>query len=254
MGWSNFFSSYSTNKRGVITLIHKNLPFNVTATHKDNEGRYILVEGMLHGETVLLGNIYAPNAQDGEFYTVLLGQLVDMDCANIIIAGDFNCVLCPKMDKFPPQSILTKNSKALWQIRNELDLIDVWRHYNPLSKEYTFHSNPHLSASRIDYIFMSKCISQLVQQVNIGHIGLSDHAPVVLTIQPMRHIERSRSWKMSTLSLLDEKFIHFITEQTTVFLEINDKEEIDTRTLWDSYKAYMRGMIISYTSHKRKQR
>uniref|UniRef100_A0A3P8NW59 L1 transposable element RRM domain-containing protein n=1 Tax=Astatotilapia calliptera TaxID=8154 RepID=A0A3P8NW59_ASTCA len=49
-----FFSSYSTNKRGVITLIHKNLPFNVIATHKDNEGRYILVKGMLHGETVLL--------------------------------------------------------------------------------------------------------------------------------------------------------------------------------------------------------
>uniref|UniRef100_A0A3Q3CJ61 Endonuclease/exonuclease/phosphatase domain-containing protein n=1 Tax=Haplochromis burtoni TaxID=8153 RepID=A0A3Q3CJ61_HAPBU len=86
---------------------------------EDNEGRYILVKGMLHGETVLLGNIYAPNAQDGEFYTVLFSQLVDMDCANIILAGDFNCVLCPKMDKLPPQSILTKNSKALWQIINE---------------------------------------------------------------------------------------------------------------------------------------
>uniref|UniRef100_A0A3Q4I3N5 Endonuclease/exonuclease/phosphatase domain-containing protein n=1 Tax=Neolamprologus brichardi TaxID=32507 RepID=A0A3Q4I3N5_NEOBR len=73
-----------------------------------------MVKGMLHGETVLLGNIYAPNAQDDVFYTVLFSQLVDMDCANIILAGDFNCVLCPKMDKFPPQSTLTKNSKALW--------------------------------------------------------------------------------------------------------------------------------------------
>uniref|UniRef100_A0A3B4FC99 exodeoxyribonuclease III n=1 Tax=Pundamilia nyererei TaxID=303518 RepID=A0A3B4FC99_9CICH len=176
-GLVKFFSSYSTNKRGFITLIHKNLSFTVTATHKDNEGRYILVKGMLNGETVLLDNIYAPNAQDDEFYTVLFSQLVVMDCANIILAGDFNCVLCPKMDQLPPQSTLTKNSKALWQIVNELDLMGVWRHYNPLSKEYTFHSNPHLSASRIDYIFI-------------------------------------------TLSLLDEKCIHFITEQTTLFLEI----------------------------------
>uniref|UniRef100_A0A3B4EU41 exodeoxyribonuclease III n=1 Tax=Pundamilia nyererei TaxID=303518 RepID=A0A3B4EU41_9CICH len=156
-----FFTSYSTNKRGVITLIHKNLPFTV---------------------------IYAPNAQDDEFYTILFSQLVDMDCANIILAGDFNCVLCPKMDKLPPQFTLTKNSKALWQIVNELDLVDVWRHYNPLCKEYTFHSNPHLSASCIDYIFMSKCISQLVQQVNIGHIGLSDHTPVKLSFVLLRFL------------------------------------------------------------------
>lgn len=71
---------------------------------------------MLHGENVLLGNICAPNAQDDEFYTVLFSHLVDMDCANIILAGDFKCVLCPKMDKSPPQSILTKNPKPFGKL------------------------------------------------------------------------------------------------------------------------------------------
>uniref|UniRef100_A0A8C6S5T9 exodeoxyribonuclease III n=1 Tax=Neogobius melanostomus TaxID=47308 RepID=A0A8C6S5T9_9GOBI len=249
-----FYSSYATNKRGVITLIHKNLPLTVISTHKDKEGRYIFVKGVLHGENVLLGNVYAPNLQDDEFYAELLGALVDMECGNVILAGDFNCVLCPELDRLPPHSVLTKNSKALLQILSELNLVDVWRHYNPLVKHFTFHSNPHLSASRIDYIFISKNICQLAEQVNIGPIGLSDHAPVSLSMKPLRAIERSRSWRMSMMSLLDDKFINFITEQTTVFLECNDTEEIDPRILWDCYKAYMRGMILSYTAHKKKER
>lgn len=166
-----FFSSFSTNKRGVIILVHKNLPFTATATSTDSEGRYIFVKGVLHGESILLANVYAPNAQDEGFYTVLFTQLVDMDCDNIILAGDFNCVVCPKMDRLPSQTILTRNSKALLQIMKELDLVDIWRHCNPLSKQYTFHSQPHLSASRIDYIFVSKRISQLAIQVDISHIG-----------------------------------------------------------------------------------
>lgn len=89
-----FFSSHSTSKRGVITLIHKNLPFTVMASCKDTEGRYVLVKGVLHGENILLGNIYAPNVQDDAFYASLLSQLADMDCPNMIIAGDFNCAQC----------------------------------------------------------------------------------------------------------------------------------------------------------------
>uniref|UniRef100_A0A3Q2PSH3 exodeoxyribonuclease III n=1 Tax=Fundulus heteroclitus TaxID=8078 RepID=A0A3Q2PSH3_FUNHE len=216
LGGTNIFSFFSTNKRGVIILIHKNLPFTAIATAKDNEGRYIFVKGVLHGESILLANVYAPSVQDEGFYTALFTQLVDLDCDNIILAGDFNC--------------------ALLKILKELDLVDIWRHYNPLSKQYTFHSQPHLSASRIDYIFVSKIISQLITQVDIGPIGLSDHAPVVLAMQPLRHIERSVTWRMSTVSLLDDKFVRILDEQTTFYLESNDKENIDPRILWESYK------------------
>uniref|UniRef100_A0A3Q1F1B9 Reverse transcriptase domain-containing protein n=1 Tax=Acanthochromis polyacanthus TaxID=80966 RepID=A0A3Q1F1B9_9TELE len=45
---------------------------------------------------------------------------------------------------------------------------------------------------------------------------------------------------------MDDTFITYLTDQTDLFLEI-DKNEADPRTVWDTYKAYMRGMIISYT-------
>lgn len=62
----------------MIPLIHKNLPFTVTAAYKDTEGRCVLVKVVLHGANILLGNVYAPNVQDETFDTSLLRQLADM--------------------------------------------------------------------------------------------------------------------------------------------------------------------------------
>ena len=249
-----FFSSYSTSKRGVIILLHKNLPFTVTATFKDTEGRYVLVKGVLHGENILLGNVYAPNIQDENFYASLLCQIADMDCPNMIIGGDFNCALCPMTDRLPPQTNISKNARSVLNINKEFDLLDIWRHCNPLSKQYTFHSQPHSSASRIDYIFVSRCLSHLVEHVDIGHIALSDHAPVVMAMHPLRPHDRSYSWRMNAILLMDEKCIKYLADQTDLFLETNDKNGADPRLVWDTYKAYMRGMIISYTSRKKKER
>uniref|UniRef100_A0A8C5DIG8 Reverse transcriptase domain-containing protein n=1 Tax=Gouania willdenowi TaxID=441366 RepID=A0A8C5DIG8_GOUWI len=249
-----FFSSHSTNKRGVVILLHKNLPFTVTASFKDTEGRFVLVKGILHGEVIVLGNVYGPNIQDEAFYASLLRHLADMDCPNIIIGGDFNCALSPKMDRLPPHANASKNAKAVLNINREFDLVDIWRHYNPLSKQYTFHSQPHLSASRIDYIFVSRCLLGLVEHTDIGLIALSDHAPVVMAVHPPRPSERSFSWRMNATLLMDEKFVKYLTDQTDLFLEINDKNGADPRIVWDTYKAYMRGMIISYTSRRKKER
>lgn len=37
--------SFFTNARGVITLIHKSLPFQVTKTLSDPAGRYLILQG-----------------------------------------------------------------------------------------------------------------------------------------------------------------------------------------------------------------
>lgn len=205
---------------------------------------------MLHGENTLLGNIYAPNVQDDAFCASLLSQLVDMDCPNMIIAGNFNCALCPVMNRSPSQTVISKNAKAVLNINKEFDLLDIRRHLNPISKQYTFHSQPHSSASRIDYIFVSRCLTHSVELVDIGHIALSDHAPVIMSIQPLKPTERSFSWTMNTALVMDEKFMKYLNDQTD--LEFNDKDAADPRIVWDAYNAYMRGMVISYTSQEKR--
>ena len=56
-----FFSSHSSGrKRGVLILINRMLNFTVTSFHKDSEGRYVLVNGVVDGICVSLCNIYTP--------------------------------------------------------------------------------------------------------------------------------------------------------------------------------------------------
>uniref|UniRef100_A0A3B5QWP6 exodeoxyribonuclease III n=1 Tax=Xiphophorus maculatus TaxID=8083 RepID=A0A3B5QWP6_XIPMA len=248
-----YFSSYSTNKRGVIILIHKNLPFTVSDTFKDSEGRIILIKGILYGERFLLGSVYGPNINDEDFFAVLLSQIAEMDCPNILIGGDFNCSLCPHMDRCPPQNTQSKISRAVKNILEELDLMDTWRHFNLSIKSFTFHSLPHSTLTRIDYLCMSNHLVHFVEETEMGTISLSDHAPVRLAMQPPRPLDRTASWRLNRLLLLNEDFTKLLEEQTDFFLQLNDNNNTDPRLVWDAYKAYMRGIIISYSSRKRKE-
>lgn len=249
-----YYSSYSTSKRGVIILIHKNLPLVVTDTYKDTEGRIILAKGTLYGEIILLGSIYSPNVNDDDFSALLFDQLVEMDSSNILIGGDFNCSLCPFLDRSPAQNTQSKSARSLNNTLEEIGLVDIWRHLNPSTQSFTFHSLPHSSMSRIDYIFISRHLAHLVEKSDIGVIAISDHAPVSLEMQPPRPLKQTIYWKLNRLLLFDDNFIKLLEEQTDLYLNINDKEDADPRIVWDAYKAYMRGVIISYTSRKKKER
>lgn len=78
--------------------------------------------------------------------------------------------------------------------------------------------------------------------------------PVTLTMQPFRPTERSFVWRLNLLLFHDHNFIKFLEDKTDLYLEFNDNKGIDPRSVWEAYKAYMRGMIISNSSRKKRER
>lgn len=48
--------------------------------------------------------------------------------------------------------------------------------------------------------------------------------------------------------------MEYVKEKTDYYFFCNDLKDTDPRVLWDAYKAYIRGMIISYVSTKNKDR
>lgn len=145
----------------------------------------------------------------------------------MIIGGDFNFSLSPLLDRSLPQTTHSKNARAV--IIKEFDLLDVWRHLNPVSKSYTFHSMAHSSLSCVNFIFVSKCLTDLIESSDVGRIALSDHAPVTMLMQRLRPIEWSFSWRIDPLLFFDNNFVKFLEEQTEFFLKCNDKKEVDPR-------------------------
>lgn len=125
----------------------------------------------------------------------------------IIIGGDFNTIQNGKLDQLPPErGPNTKKSRVLNNLRKELGLIDPWKVNNPKSRDFTFYSNPHGSYSRIDFFCVSKQQVHKITNCSIESITISDHTPVVLSLQLGRE-SFLKYWRLNVSLLSDEKVI-----------------------------------------------
>ena len=131
----------------------------------------------------------------------------------------------------------------------EIGLIDVWRELNPQKKDYTFFSNPH---SRIDYFFTFNKELHRVVDCSMGTMDLSDHSPIYLRLN-IEQQRRDTLWRLNNyvLGIMKEQIKKDIGE----YWEQNDNGECSPPILWDACKAVLRGKIIGYSAHlKRNQR
>ena len=74
--------------------------------------------------------------------------------SNTIIVGDFNTSLTP-MDRSCKQHI-NKETQALNDTIEQIDLIDIYRTFHPKTADNTFFSSAHGTFSRIDHILHHK--------------------------------------------------------------------------------------------------
>ena len=74
--------------------------------------------------------------------------------SNAIIVGDFNTPLTP-MDRLSRQKI-DKETQALNDTLDQLDLIDIYKAFHPKTMNFTFFSSTHRTFFRIDYLLGHK--------------------------------------------------------------------------------------------------
>ena len=102
-GGKCIFSHGSNHSRGVAILFKRGLDFIITREKCDPQGRYIMCEVSLNDNSFILLNVYGPNIYREQvyFFNELISSLRDFNTSNInmIIAGDWNIVLNPALDK-----------------------------------------------------------------------------------------------------------------------------------------------------------
>ena len=99
-------------------------------------------------------NIYAPNTGAPQYIRQLLTALKEESNSKTIIVGDINTSLTP-MDRLSKMKI-NKETQALNDTIDQIDLIDVYRTFHPKTADYTFFSSAHGTFSRIDHILGHK--------------------------------------------------------------------------------------------------
>ena len=121
---------------------------------RDKEGHYIMVKGSIQEEDITIINIYAPNMGAPQYVRQMLASMEGEINNNTIIVGDFNTPLTP-MDRSTKQKI-KKETQTLNDAINHLDLIDIYRTFQPKTMNFTFFSSAHRTFSTIDHILGHK--------------------------------------------------------------------------------------------------
>ena len=147
-------SNGDQKKAGVTILISDKIDFQIKAVKRDKEGHYTMIKGSIQEEDITIRNIYAPNIGAPQYVRQMLmskkGEIND----NTIIVGDFNIPLTP-VDRSTKQKI-NKETQTLKDTMDQLDLIDIYRTFQPKTINFTFFSSAHRTFSRIDHILGHK--------------------------------------------------------------------------------------------------
>ena len=94
--------------------------------------------------------------------------------------GDFNTSLTP-MDRSSKQKI-NKETQALNDTIDQIDLIDIYRTFHPKTADYTFFSSVHGTFSRINHILGHKSSLSKFKKIEILSSIFSDHNTMRLEI------------------------------------------------------------------------
>lgn len=250
-----FHSQFNVKARGTAILIHKDVAFEAEEVISDSNGRYVIVAGKLFSLPVILVNVYAPNFDDHNFFTNLFSAIPSYNNYNLIIGGDFNCVLNTTLDRSStkPQS-LTKSAKIINDFSIQSGLSDIWRFQNPNKKGFSFFSNVHHVYTRIDYFLIDNRLVGNVESCQYHAISVSDHGALSFQLNLPNCSRPSSHWRLNPLLLADEEFIEYISSQIIFFIETNTTPDVSHSTIWETLKAVLRGQIIEYSSRMKKTR
>ena len=125
-----------------------------------------MIKGSMEEEDITIVNIYAPNIGAPQYIRQMLIAIKGEIDSNTIIVRDFKIPLSP-MDKSSKMKI-NKETQALNDTLNKMDLIDIYRTFHPKTTEYTFFSSAHGIFSRIDLSWVTN--ESLVNLRKLNHI------------------------------------------------------------------------------------
>ena len=158
-GWKNIFNANGKKKKaGVAILLSDKIDLKIKKITRDNEGHYIMIKESIQEEDTTILDICAPNIGAPQYIRQTLTDIKGETDSNTKIVGDFNTPLTP-MDR-PTKQKINKESQVLNGTLDEMDLIDIFRTFQPNAGEYTFFSCAHGTFSRIDHILCHKIKTQ----------------------------------------------------------------------------------------------
>ena len=93
---------------------------------------------------------------------------------------------------------INKETQALNDTLNRMDLIDIYRTFHPKTTGYTFFSSAHGTFSRIDHILGNKSSLGKCKKIEIISSIFSDHNAMRLDINyRKKSVKNTKTWRLN---------------------------------------------------------
>uniref|UniRef100_A0A670IED3 Reverse transcriptase domain-containing protein n=1 Tax=Podarcis muralis TaxID=64176 RepID=A0A670IED3_PODMU len=248
---NEFDSSDKEKKRGVVLYVRNKIEAN--QIFKDEEGRMVAVRLNWQGENIVVIGVYAPNGNKTDFFKILEEKILEYMDQKIVLMGDMNGVVSLEADRLREgASKEGKLPKSFFSMVKNCNLVDIWRLRHPLDKQYTFHSDPHQSMSRIDQVWISSELCPRVKQIEIRPKVISDHNPIELELESYER--RTFRWRLREYLLDDQSIVKTAQKKLTDYFADNCDKGTKISVVWDASKAVIRGYFIQQNAIKNKNR
>jgi exonuclease III len=261
--WGNkkvFFSHGLSNSRGVIILFSDEVCDldDITEVRTDTEGRFIIIDVVINKICYTIGNLYAPTrdheqSQTETFYAFCC-ELENFKRDNVILGGDFNLYMNPRMDKLDTMSDTSDNNNYRQEILSYMEtykMIDIWRVLNPDKRVFTWHRGN--SRSRLDYFIVSEHLLNCVSNIEILPGVHSDHCLLQAYFKTGNVQTKGRGfWKFNSSLLHDHDYTSSIKDIIKNSSIKNNSLE-DKGLLWELVKLDIRSFTLNYSARKHKE-
>ena len=215
-GYQAYYSSFTSQSRGVAIFFNNNFEFKIHNTNTDQNGNRLILDIEIEKHRISLAVIYGPNTDDPDFYNNLQRSLTNIGNRNIIITGDWNMLLNPPIDGANYKTVNNPNARQkVLKLMSELNLYDVWRDENTEKHIFTWKRklvSGLIQMGRLDFFLVSETLSNFSREENIVPGYRSDHSAITLSLI-FNTVQKSKTfWKFNSSLLKNKNYIHEIKE------------------------------------------
>ena len=190
----------------------------INETKTDDNGRLLLLDVTIDDQNIILLNVYAPTKDRPDQQMLFLDKMKqfidDFLDRNILIGGDLNTYLDPKIDKTGGKEINEQSlfGKGIMLLCEEMNLIDIYRILNPDKRRFSWRgvTRSGIVQSRSDYWLVSTHMLYDLIETNIKPSIRTDHSLITLSFNLTGTQKRGRGfWKFNTGLLNDKKIYKY---------------------------------------------
>ena len=247
-GGQILFDHGESNARGVCVLVKKGFPGRISNVIYGGDGRSIIFDLEIEEIKYSIAAIYAPNTDSPKFFQNIDWLMTERSEFKMIV-GDFNVVLNKDLDRSGESSKSKPNSKNMViDLMSHYELCDVWRDRHPNVKEFSWFKNSNntrcFTASRLDYILISKGLDQFVRNELYLPGIQTDHRAFIISIVNNRCLRGAGYWKLNNQILEEEEYKEIIRDE---IIKVNNSMAGKSAVaIWEVLKTRIRSRSQSY--------